>query len=60
MTLETLYGVIPEGCTLEIEDECGNVLASYDGRDSIPEELNGRQVASLHPIDGFTLAIEVD
>lgn len=49
MKLVDLLILIADSSHVLVEDEDGNELGYYDGRDSIPESLNEREVINIAP-----------
>lgn len=60
MTLEELLWVVNDNTIVDIfSAETGERVASYDGKDAIPDELNETEVTDLF-VDGGRLCIEIE
>jgi hypothetical protein len=58
MKLYELFDVVDDSTTLYITNY-GDLIATYDGRNSIDERLNSWDVVSVDPIDSHSLEIGV-
>lgn len=60
MTLENILLIVNENKNMYVWDN-GEIVASYDGRDSIPEELNNRIVDMVDcKNNGFHIYLECE
>ena len=60
MKLIDVLDVCDENFNVIVEDTEGNLLALYDGKDSIPEEYNELNVILIRPFSEWTITIIVD
>ena len=60
MKLIDVLDVCDENFNVIVEDTEGNLLALYDGKDSIPEEYNELNVIQIRPFSEWTITIIVD
>jgi hypothetical protein len=59
MTVLDIISIIPDSSETVIYDTEANELARYDGKDSIPNEYNDREVRWISPTKDGKLAIEI-
>ena len=59
MILEELLWIINDSTAVEIYDGNQELVGLYDGKDSIPEELNDREINDIF-VDNNKLCIEID
>lgn len=60
MKLIDVLDVCDENFNVIVEDTEGNLLALYDGKDSIPEEYNELNVLLIRPYSEETITIIVE
>lgn len=61
MTLEKLFCMIPEEqIVIVLDNEDGEEIARYDGRESIPKALNHCKVASITAGGSWELRVYVE
>ena len=61
MTLEEILWLVNDNTVVNIYDsETNNLIATYDGKNSIPEELNGCEIATDIFVNDNCLCIEID
>lgn len=61
MTLEKLFCMIPEEqIVIVLDNEDGEEIARYDGRESIPKALNRCKVASITAGGSWDLRVYVE
>lgn len=60
MKLIDLLSVCDENFNVVVKDTAENLLAIYDGRDSIPEEYNKLNVVLIRPYTEKTITIIVE
>lgn len=59
MTLDELLWLINDGTVVEVYNGNQEQIGLYDGKDSIPEELNDREINDIF-VDNNKLCIEID
>lgn len=61
MLLEELLSIITDGERVNVLDEDGGIIAFYDGKNSIPVELNGQKVLAIYEDENeFNIVICTD
>lgn len=59
MTVLDIISVLHDDAEVVIYDSEWNTIAEHNGKDSIPQELNDREVVTLIPRTDGKLAIEI-
>lgn len=57
MTIQDIISIIDEETTVNVWRD-GEIIATYDGKNSIPEELNGETVKSISA-GHFTINLDI-
>ena len=60
MTLEELLYYVNDSTFIKVFSAAsGNEIATYDGKDSLPEDINGYEVTDIF-VDGTALCVEIE
>ena len=60
MELIKILELIPDESNVYVVNRCDQMIACYDGKNSIPNELNGETVIKLEPLDHKSVTIMID
>lgn len=59
MTLEQILAITDENKNVSVFNSCCDCIATYDGKNSIPVEMNGETVTDIVVVGGC-VCIEID
>ena len=60
MTLLDIIGILPDEVNVTVDNINGDTLATYDGRNSIPDKYNYCEVTKVNPVNDKQIYIEIN